>query len=366
MKIYTVTYLNHNYGSILQAYALQQKLLQLGGEPVILQRRKNKKYKTAIKSFVKLLMPKKNYSLYERIKLEIQKNKYSEKNRKLNSFISNHLIVKMIAKPEEIITELSSDSILLAGSDQIWSMINGPLNDWYTFNWKGLPSNIMRFSYAASIGLAHLENDQKEIYRNKLKGFKKISLREEQAANELRPVLGNDVRCDIDPTLFFGADFWEEISADRLENRPYIFVYMLRPDNRIIDMARALALEKNCTVIYTGLLSDNYKGVKTVCNAGVEDFISYIMHAEYVLTNSFHGTVFSVLFEKQFLSVKISSTSSRVENLLEKTGLTDRLISDPDDISRMMSPINYATAHKALEKERSYSEKYLREIIQTR
>lgn len=364
MKIYTVTYLNQNYGSVLQAFALQRKFADLGVESVILQQKKTDSIRNStIYRYLRLLKPKKNYSLYQRIKLERQKSVYSEKGKKLDAFIRDRLCVEWIQKPEDIYPTLSEEDILLAGSDQIWSMISGEIPDWYALQWKSLPKGVRRFSYAASIGLCNLTESQKESYRKKIQGFECISLREEQAVAELKPYLGDTIRCDVDPTLLFDGVFWENVSSERIVERPYIFVYMLRPDTRIIEMARKLASEKKCEVIYTGLMADQFEGVQTVCNAGVEDFLSYIRHAEYILTNSFHGTVFSVLFKKQFLSVKIASTSSRVENLLTKVGLTDRLIVNLEEISKIDLPINYTPVHNALAQERIRSEQYLKQII---
>lgn len=367
MKIYNVTYLNQNYGSVLQAYALQRKLVELGAESIILQKKASVSIKNSkVYRYLRLLKPQKNYSLFMRIKLELQKKKFSEKTKKIDCFIREHLSVEWIKNPEEIIPLLSNEDILLAGSDQIWSMINGTIPNWYTLQWKGVPHGVRRFSYAASIGLTHLTEKQKENYRNIIQGFSYISLREEQAVVELKPYLGDKIRCDVDPTLLFDGDFWNKIASKRSMEQPYIFVYMLRPDIKLIEMARMVAAEKKCKIIYTGLLADQFRGVQTICNASVEDFISYICNADYVLTNSFHGTVFSVLFEKQFLSVKIASTSSRVENLLTKVGLTDRLIMSGQEINRMYEPINFLKVRQALAKERLKSEQYLEEIVKLR
>ena len=179
----------------------------------------------------------------------------------------------------------------------------------------------------------------------------------------LKPYFDKRIRCDLDPTLLYGDTFWSKICSERRIDKPYIFVYMLRPDIKIIDMARTIAKKRNLEVIYTGLLSDKFAGIQTICDAGIEDFLSLIKNADIVLTNSFHGTVFSVLFRKNFLSVKLASTSSRVENLLEKIGISDRLIIDRSGLYKIDEPINYESALKLLEQERANSLEYIKEIV---
>lgn len=364
MNVYTVTFLNHNYGSVLQAFALQSKLREFGANSVILQRNLQiKKWRPSVIRFLKILKPQKHYSFYERIKLEFQKKDYIEKNNKIDAFIQEKLIVRWINKPEDIISEFKNEDILLAGSDQIWNILNGPVPDWFFFRWNALSKDIKKYSYAASIGITKLTEEQKLFYRDRLSTFTTVSLREEQAVEELQPSFVNKLRCDLDPTLLYERAFWQSISSERKVNKPYIFVYMLRPNIEIIDMAKAIAKEKSCEIVYTGLLSDKFSGVTTVCDAGVEDFISYIKNADMILTNSFHGTVFSILFQKNFLSVKLASTSSRVENLLNKLGLTERIICSKNELYKLGHTIDYVSALALLEKEREKSLEYIKNIV---
>ena len=98
----------------------------------------------------------------------------------------------------------------------------------------------------------------------------------------------------------------------------------------------------------------------TVCDAGIEDFLSYIDNAEVVVTNSFHGTVFSILFEKPFLSVKLASTSSRVENLLNMTGLASQLVEGT--VKTYNLTVDYTDVQRVLTEERQKSLDYLKSI----
>ena len=363
MKIYTVTYLNQNYGSFLQAYALQQAIKNLGAVPVVIQKKSPKSRKRRVLRWIYSFKPKKHYSFFQTVKLNFQKRKYREKNLKLEQFQQQYLSVEYVEDTSVIIKSIQKEDVLLAGSDQIWSMANGPLSTWYTLQWKGLPADIKRYSYAASIGLGELNEQQKIEYQQALKDFRIVSFREQQAVKMLSSYLSVETRCDLDPTLLFNGEFWGKTATAGLIEKPYIFIYMLRPDKRLIRMGQDLGKKMNCKVLYTGLMADHFEGVETVCNAGIEEFLSYIKNAEAVITNSFHGTVFSVLFEKRFVSIRLDSTSSRVENLLQMTGLTDRLLDGSENVEQIITKdIDFTIPRLRLEEERKKSLEYLKSI----
>lgn len=362
-KIYTVTYLNANYGSVMQAFALQRKLVELGASPVIVLHDRRSTLLTKVKKCLKFLKPIKHYSLVMRFKTEnLQRLFYKKKIAKLERFIHDNIKTISVKNTTELAGMLNKDTILLAGSDQIWSMINGKLSDWYTFYWQGMPKSIIKVSYAASTGLSGFSEEQKNEYVKKLSDFNSISFREDQARDCLEPFFHCTVRCDVDPTLLYDESFWDTLSSERMCNRPYIFVYMLRPDTRLIDMAKQLARSKNCEIIYTGLLPDRFKGVKTVYNAGVNEFLSYIKYADYVITNSFHGTVFSLLFKRQFVNVEIASTSSRARNLLKIAHIENRMINTKEELKILEEPIDYETVDTMINTKREESIRYLKQI----
>jgi len=366
MTVYTATFLNHNYGSFLQAYALQCAIRKNGAAPVVIQKKIPKDGKHRLIRWIHSYIPKKHYSFRQTVKLNLQKKRYKEKINKLDQFQKKYLSVQCFENTSEIIRSMNQDDILLAGSDQIWSMVNGPLSAWYTFQWPGLTKSVQRYSYAASIGLGELSEQQKAVYQQALKDFSVVSFREQQALHMLSSCLSVETRCDLDPTLLFDGEFWNTITAPRLVSEPYIFIYMLRPDHSLIQLGQELGKKMNCKVIYTGLLADRFVGVETICNAGIEEFLSYIKHAEAVITNSFHGTVFSILFEKRFASKRLDSTSSRVENLLQMTGLTERFFEGSEDVFQMLSRnIDYTLPRQRLEAEREKSLAYLRSICST-
>lgn len=362
MKIYTVTFLINNYGSVLQAYALQTCLRELGAEPTIIvktPKQQNSRLVSWARSWLAVLKPYKHYSLVQRIKRRLDNKKYAIKNKKLGDFINNNISVTRITDEQVFLSNIEKTDVFLAGSDQIWSIILNPLSEWYTLQWLRGKENL-KYSYAASIGLSELTQEQMSIYEKGLSLLQTVSLRERQAVNLLTPLFPNRIRQDLDPTLLYDKVFWRKIEALRPVNEPYVFVYMLRPDENVILLAKRIAKEKGLKVFYTGLYADSFVDVETVCDAGLPEFLSYIDNADVVVVNSFHGTVFSVLFEKPFLSVKVASTSSRVESFLEMTGLMSQYVEETENPYSLT--VDYSTAEIVLERERKKSRDYLKSI----
>lgn len=361
MNIYTATLIHKNYGSMLQAYALQSCFKQFGATPyVILKVKKHSKLYNSVSHFYSaikyLLRPSLDYSFSKRLRLKIDELKFNAKYEKLDVFAKERLSIQFIVNEKNFLNSIPAESVFLAGSDQVW---NSPLKlSWYAFQWVN--ERFDKYSYAASLGRSLLSDEDLEKYKSTLSPFKSISLRERQALTIFEPIFTDKVRQDLDPTLLWDKNFWRKIESPRLIEEPYVFVYRLRPNDDVFDLARKVSKEKNCRIVYTGSYAYSAKNVKTIYDAGVEDFLSLIDHAEAVVTNSFHGTAFSVIYEKPFLSAKVATTGSRAESLLSLLGLKSQYISNMDEDFSLQ--IDYAKANTILSKERDKSLDYLKSI----
>lgn len=366
MKVFTATFISENYGSLLQAYALQCKLKELGASPVIIELPLREEAVNSVRKFASklkfILKPEKHYGIVKRSRRVIEPLIFKGRKEKTDRFIKNELAIKSYI---DCVNQMKSEKcILLAGSDQVWNTLNAPISGFYLFDYAEA-SHCKKYSYAASIGLSNLDETQKEYYANALKDFSVVSFREKAAYDLLKDYLLNPiVRYDLDPTLLYRADFWKSFSANRICAKPYVFVYMLRPDKKLITMARKVAKENKYQVVYLGQFNNLYTGVKTLFSAGVEEFISAIYNAEMIITNSFHCTVFSTLFGKRFVSVKIESTNSRVENLLNIVDLQEHLISGIDELEIIYDRYDVLKVDEKLEAERSKSINYLSGLLQ--
>lgn len=363
MNIYTVTMIHKNYGSMLQAYALQSCLKQYGASPFVILKKSEKKHSKFYHFFGRLyglirylLKPSVDYSFLKRLKLRIDDLKFDNKYKKLVIFAREKLSIQFITNKKEFTNSIPENSIFLAGSDQIW---NSPSKlSWYAFQW--VDGKYDKYSYAASIGKSLLSEEDLEKYKSALSPFKSISLRERQALNIFEPIFTDTVRQDLDPTLLWDKNFWRKIESPRLIDEPYVFVYRLRPNEDVFDLASKVAKEKNCKIVYTGSYAYTAKDVQTIYDAGVEDFLSLIDHAEAVVTNSFHGTAFSIIYEKPFLSVRVATTGSRAESLLDLLGLNSQYISNVSEEYSLQ--IDYVKVNTILSEKRNKSLDYLKSI----
>ena len=361
MKVFTVTYYTNNYGSALQAYALQSKIRELGGQAVIVAPEAKQTGKTPIEKLRFYFRKEKHYGLFLKIRRSVQKRLYAKRTKKINTFIRTN--AEIVPYRDALEPMQSDECVLMAGSDQIWSTLNHPIDGFYLFNGISNP-RAKKVSYAASIGISEISEEQKKYYRSVLSPFDVVSFRESHALELLKPVLSNEeVRQDVDPTLLFDGSFWARLASRDRPEKPYLFVYMLRPDSRMIEIARRLARAKGLEIVYIGLYSNRYPKVRTVTDAGVEDFLSYLYHADTVVTNSFHGTVFSLLFHKSFVSLKLDATSSRAENLLKIAGLEDHLITGVEESDIAFGSYDWPAIDGRLENQRQRSISYLRSVI---
>ena len=363
MKVFMATFVSENYGTLLQAYALQCKLRELDVTPILIefpQRAHTNEQTGIIQRFRSFFCVEKHYSLIHKIRRKAERSIFRRKRLKVSRFISDNLTMDSYTS---CIDQIENEKcILLAGSDQIWNTLNRPINGFYLFDY--VQTDNKRCSYAASIGISDLDETQKKYYAEALKGFYSISFREKIAYDLLHDYLVNPiVRYDLDPTLLYNKSFWIDFTNSEVEKKPYIFVYMLRPDKRLITMARIVSKRTGYKIVFLGQYNDVFIGCKTLFAAGVEDFLSAIANAEMVITNSFHCTVFSIIFEKKFVSVEIESTSSSVKNLLSMLSLQNRLIKSIKSLDVIYQEYDTEYVNEILEKERKKSLDYLYKII---
>ena len=368
--VFVSTFYWNNYGSALQAFALQEAIKKLGHNPCILRQINNDEDKKKIylalrtvKRFIWQFKPEKHYGLVKKIRMYLEKNIFEERNRKIKRFCENNIQFYDIDLANPVLPVEIESKWFIAGSDQIWNIIDRRISPLYLFSFlKG--ENAKKYSYAASIGLETLTKDQIKYYEDTLFNFKSISVREKTSCELLKTTnLREKVRQDVDPTLLFDGEYWANIASERLINNRYVFVFMLRPNLELFDMARELARKDGLSIVYTGLMSYKFDDVIPKLDVGVEDFLSLIQNAEYIITNSFHGTCFSTQFKKRFVSVKIESTGTRARDFLKSVGLEERLIDGKEEISVIDTAIDYENVNKRLNKMRTTSINYLSSIF---
>ncbi|EGO6036429.1 polysaccharide pyruvyl transferase family protein, partial [Enterococcus faecalis] len=213
--------------------------------------------------------------------------------------------------------------------------------------------NTKKCSYAASFGNENI-NYQSECLTY-LKDFKYISVREKQSAEKINSVCSFNAKTHVDPTLLLRKDEWNQLASNRVVDKPYLLIYVVKQPKELIDYAINFAKKNNLEIIQ---LSDIKKRreIKYVKNVNPSEFLMYFRDASYIFTNSFHGTVFSIIFQKEYFIELISldgSTNTRSQSLLKELDL---------EVSSINKKINWSEIEKRVANQREESINYLKEI----
>lgn len=323
----TVTWLSHrNFGTILQAYALQKTINSLGYDNKIIDD------KNIINS-----IPRKKFSILRLLRsipvLYPKRAEFNSRNaeaiRRYDDFKSRYLAIDSRWCNRKELSERYD--AFIAGSDQIWSP-NVPFDDYYYLSFTDRP----KIAYAPSLGVSQYPEQTVAVVKPLLEKFSSLSVREPQGAEILNSHFGLSVEVVCDPTLLLQKEDWNtfvsDSSSDSDSPSPYALCYFLTYNKKYIDMAREYC-RKHSLQMKVLVVSHEFVGLSDdEVYTGPAGFIEYVSKANVILTDSFHGTIFSLIFNKPFYTFRrfddtsVLSQNSRVENLLSYVGLTDRLI----------------------------------------
>ncbi|MEZ8650765.1 polysaccharide pyruvyl transferase family protein [Vibrio splendidus] len=352
MKIATITYHRAiNYGAILQCYALQKSLHDLGYESEVLD------YRCA---FLEKQYRKKsitNLPTLRELAVMIIKNGNAKNNQdNFRLFMENEMTVSPRAYTDQNIGQSNqSYDKFIVGSDQVWSYFCSGFDQRYFLDF--VQDNTKKISYAASFGVDSIPNELQDVYFPLISSFNKISVREEQAKSLVSQVAKRDSEVVLDPTLLLDKKSWSSLASGKFKNRKYVLLYMIAESKSTIDFAKNKAKENGCEVIYISDRLFKKRGVTTISKVPVYDWIDLFLNADFVVTNSFHGLAFSINFEKQFYADLLpnAKVNSRILNILKTFDFENRLISYNKD----ESILDFSDSNKVLDKLRSKSLSFL-------
>lgn len=345
-----------NYGAVLQAYALQHTVESLGAECEIID------YRCAsIEKGYKPFQFKKKDPVRSVLKSVLLFRKRSLRIKRFSGFYENRLRLSKKHYTAETIGECRDDyDVFITGSDQVWGQGTRDVSpDSVYFLKFAEPSK--RFSYAASIGSDKVSPEKREVMTKLLSDFQNYSVREKSAAVIIDELLGKKAEVNLDPTLLVKPDDWAKIAAKPLDT-PYILVFNVKPVKSLLDFAQKLSEQKNLPVVFiTDLPHKSRPNFTYVAAPAVEDFLGYFKNAEYVVTNSFHGTAFSLIFKRN-LFVEFATANgrnTRSENLLNTMGISREIV----DGNAEETAIDWNKTEEIIEAERQRSLELLRQII---
>ncbi len=347
-KVGIITIISNNLGNRLQNYALQEILSKLGMECSTIPMKSGyghiPKSKLHIKSFLSFLFIKYNNVTWDKFNQNIiweSKNVNDLSTEEINKF-----------------------DYFIAGSDQIW-------NPLFKFNssreFLVFAKSSQKVAYSASIGLEELPNNVEEKYAKYLHDFKAISVREDAAAQIIQQILGINCPVLIDPTMLINTDKWISISKKPKINikEKFAVMYVLGIEKEGLK-AYITEDSKRRNIKVIDIVEYNMQNNYAI---GPSEFIYLISHCDYIYTDSFHGTIFSILFHKDFLVFErpeekgYGKMSSRIDTLLNKFELNERKLIPAKQLKFIISSIKYSNVDILLEVERKKAINYLQNAL---
>lgn len=358
MRVGIVTFQHaNNYGALLQAYALQRSVKQLNQQCDIITYESG--YIEAPYSFSQL--KRKGFKAW--VVGIIGYVCYLPRKKKCNAFRKNMTYSRKVNRKD--VSDLNDEyDIFIAGSDQVWNykLTGGDMNFLLGF----VRDNKKKNSYAASIGLNEIEPYMHDVYIKNLMQFKNISVRERRAKEIISELAGIDCKVVVDPTLLLKAQEWEDVIADTVEKGNYIVVYQLGISKRFTDYVKDLAATKGLKVKYIPFPLGGHVKSQSMLTIGPSEWLGLFKQAQYVVTDSFHGIVFSLVFHKQFM-VEVNETNKnvggRIYDLLQMVNLEKRMLNakEPDNID---FKIDFEKVDVVLSSQREQSKNYLKMMIE--
>lgn len=376
--IITDFYKSYNYGGVLQAYALPKVCEKMGFscEQIAFDKKGNENevsVKGKIKNIKKIglkeyLNLKVHYTLKSQVyaALEIRKELFKK-------FIDKHIIYSNIYNQATIKNAGNKYDAFICGSDQIWNP------KWYCKEYflNFVPNEKLKIAYSASIGRDKLSRDEELYIKPLIKRLNFISVRENNAKELIKGITDKDLFVTLDPTLLLNKSEWDKVQISPYINKPYIFVYLLGENDANKKYIKKIATDLNMKVIYIPYTKLRYNkhddklNTININDVGPAEFVGLIKNAEIIITDSFHGCVFSIIYQKKFWCLKRNidtekeSMNSRIYTLFENLEIGNRFI-DKNNIhikNKFFSEIEYEGVNKNLNELKRNSLNFLKNAL---
>lgn len=357
LKTATVTWISYNnFGSYLQAYALQKVLLALGVENSIIDDAR--------------IVEGHKASVYEKLYVKIYRivcialRKHKEQLIALNRFLKFKERLLIVDNTWNTFSDLNIKyDFFIAGSDQIWYPDSQVFNPYYYLDF----TDKVKISYAASIGTSRYPDSYKQKVSDLLRNYKAISIREKIGVGLLQTFISNNIENVLDPTLLLDRTDWDKVASKIIVcSKKYAICYLLTYNEAYLDFIRKDCTLKGMNLVIMSDFDIYRKYADIVLPAGPCEFISAIKSADFIYTDSYHCTIFSIIYQKNFLTFKRFSDNSgrnqnsRLVDLFNLTGIRRRFISEENLLLPLeLEVIDYQKVNENIDKARKHSVNYL-------
>lgn len=360
MKTFTVTFhRSNNYGAVLQAYALQNVIKELGHDNTIFDYIFYKGFYnrikfTSIKTFFRSVVGNvlKFFRRKELKQLDKEFRRFHNERMKLS---------ETVYTLDSIKKNPPAADCYITGSDQVWNLNSRKVEIPIRFLDFG-EASIKRISYAASIEKTNYTDSQKQEVREYLNEFSAISLREEDAKTYISDIIGKKCERTIDPIFLLEIDEWKRIARMPRVDEPYILCYQVQSNSKLKKVAKHLKKKTGYKVVAISNTEIKYFNADyTFFDVSPEEFLGFYLNAEIVVSASFHGTAFGILFEKPTYGVARKTGSSRIKEILSLFEMEEYYIRDTDNIPEFKC--DFKKQRELLNSERKKSINFLKEQL---
>lgn len=346
IAVYTFSSTEDNYGQVLQYYATQSYLQQRGHSVDLLRFKSPQTFISPIKSFIKKALPLRNNNLEGDQRIFYEWHKWSDIYSKMHpryfeEFRQQYFSIKDYSNDVDII---SGYDVFVSGSDQIWGGLNPKA--FLVF----APDSSKKIAIAPSTGGYKFSKTQLLDIQRHLSSYSFITVREQSGVELCMNVGLTNAKLLLDPVFLLKAEDYSKIADNKNESKPYIFLYLVGAEvNLDINKVASFANERNLKLRYVasqGRHDDFEKEWATV-----PQWLSLIKNADYVITNSFHGASFSIIFQKQFLVLPIigimERMNTRIYSIMDLFGLSERIL-NTDNLELLLKRVDYAKTNKLI------------------
>lgn len=359
---------NQNIGTYLQAYSLSKIFERKGHEVEVVDYcRKN----NLIFYFIRNTFKAHSNLLFGLLSVVYRVATVSISKYILKGFLLKNvnLTKRCYTSIEELERYLPEADIYITGSDQVWnSYYNDGIEKAYYLAFA--PKGKKKFSYAASIGMDNIPEEESIETRNLLAEYTKISVRESSAIKTLSDIGIHNVEQVLDPTLLISNEEWANIAKTDsfIKTEPYLLIYSVEDTKKMVisKYANEIAQRMNLKIYMatSGGFRDKIDCDKIFRFTSPQRFLNLMLQADFVIVSSFHGIAFSISMNKQFISICPDKFNSRIYSLLETLGITHRIKKESDSPLEELELINYAEINELLSKERDKSQDFIDSILQ--
>ncbi len=356
----------NNYGAMLQTYALQAYVNSLGYDCSVIRYRNKTIWKAYHYASVK-----ERPSFFSYIKKNLELFAFRNRRKKFEAFRDKCNLTKVVYG-SDLQTMAKEYDRIIVGSDQVWNPHNTEGDRHFLLDF--VDDDSKKVAYAASFGNTSLFSEFGVDSEKLLAKIPHVSVREKQGQEYLRSQFNIDSECVCDPVLLLSRDEWKKQCVQCVDpEEQYIFVYLLKPNQELINSVNELAAKEGMKVfVIPGVINaasqaKRIKRSKVILDAGPGEMLSLIDGAKYMITDSFHGTALSIILQKQFVvfaDQKAGNTNSRIESILSVCGLKDRIVHTSAEVTdSVKKTIDYRVVMEKLDQYKAASMEFLRESL---